>query len=125
MMIRDLFTTPIYVKVYRNRLTVRSVAKGNELTLHATEPFTTSRLLVGEFVKAEALLKEALKKISSGKWLSPSPVILIQPMEMNEGGLSPIEDRVLRELAFGAGGRKVVVWEGKLLSDDEVIHQLK
>lgn len=42
---------------------------------------------------------------------------------MAEGGLSGIELRAIRELAFGAGARKVVIWEGKTLTDNEVIEK--
>lgn len=42
---------------------------------------------------------------------------------MIEGGLSPVEERALRELAFGAGGHKVVIWVGKELSNEEVIEK--
>jgi len=42
---------------------------------------------------------------------------------MIEGGLSQVEERVLRELAAGAGARKVFVWVGHELSDQEVIQR--
>jgi len=124
-MIRNLFTTTVYVKVYKNKFSVKDVIKNNEVTLSAVDPFTTSRLLVGEFVHAENVLKAALKKVTGGKWLTSTPIIVIQPMAMFEGGLSSVEERVLKELAFGAGGRKVVVWIGKELSNEEVIEQAK
>ena len=81
--------------------------------------------MIGEFINAEGLLKEALKKTIGGKWLTPTPTIVIQPMAMFEGGLSSVEERVLKELALGAGGRKVVVWVGKELSNLEVIEYAK
>lgn len=46
-------------------------------------------------------------------------------MERCEGGLSQVEERVLHELAAGAGARKVVVWVGAELSDGEVLAKLK
>lgn len=124
-MLRDLFKSNVYVKVYRNKLVVKSLKNNNEIVTSATEPFTTTRLLVGDFNNAEKLLKVVLKKLYKDNWLAPSPIILIQPMEMFEGGLSAVEDRVLRELAFGAGGRKVIVWVGNELSDQEVVNKIK
>ena len=120
-MLSNLFKSNVYVKVYKNKFTVKNVDKNNEVVLSAANPFTTKRLLVGEFNNAEVLLKEALKKLYIDNWLAPSPIIVIQPMEMIEGGLSPVEERVLKELAFGAGGRKVTVWVGDELTNDEVI----
>jgi len=43
---------------------------------------------------------------------------------MTEGGLSEVEERVLRELAMCAGASKVVVWVGHELSDAEVKEKL-
>lgn len=97
-MIIDLFKSNIYVKVYKNKFIVRNIDKNIEVVLSAIEPFTTTRLLVGEFNGAEALLKEALKKLYKDNFLSPSPIIVIQPMEMIEGGLSSVEDRILTEI---------------------------
>ena len=124
-MLRDLFTTSIYVKVYKNKLIVKNLDENKEVALTAVNPFTTERLLIGEFANAEQLLKEALKNVTKGRLLAPSPIIIIQPMVMFEGGLAPVEERVLNEVAFGAGGRKVVVWVGKELSNEEAINKIK
>jgi hypothetical protein len=43
---------------------------------------------------------------------------------MAEGGLSEIEDRIFRELAIGAGARRISVWVGPELSDAEVKDKL-
>jgi hypothetical protein len=46
--------------------------------------------------------------------------MLILPMEKTEGGLSQVEERVLQELALGAGARRALVWVGQELSDQEL-----
>lgn len=124
-MIINLFGGTIYVKVSRNKFTVKHIESNNEITVSAEKPFTTSRLLVGQFIVAEALLKEAIKKAYLTNWISPSPIVLIQPITMIDDGLSEVEERVLRELASSSGARKVVVWVGKVLSNEEVIAQVK
>jgi len=124
-MLSKFFTNIFYVKIYKNKFVVKNISENNEVTLSATQPFTTTRLLVGEFIEAEKLLTKALNKSSKSKWFSPSPTVVIQPMEMAEGGLSGIELRAIRELAFGAGARKVLVWEGNVLSNKEVIKNAK
>jgi len=118
-----LLTGVVYVKVSKNQFRVRHVVDNKEIVVSAFEPFTTTRLLVGEFAIAEKYLKDGIKKLHEGRWFAASPVIVIQPLEMIEGGLSQVEERVLRELAAGAGARKVFVWVGHELSDQEVIQR--
>ena len=124
-MLRDLLKSNVYVKIYKNKFVVKNIEKNIEVVVIAANPFTSTRLLVGDFNNAEKLLKEILKKLYAGHWLAPSPCIVMHPMEMVEGGLSSVEERVLMELAIGAGGRKVIVWVGKELSNEEVIEKSK
>lgn len=123
-MLRNIFKSNVYVKVYKNKFVVKDVDNNYEIVRSAFDHFTTTRLLVGHFNNAETLLKEMLKNLHKEKWFTPSPVILVQPMEMIEKGLSPVENRVLKELAIGAGGRKVTVWVGNELSNQEVIDKI-
>jgi actin-like ATPase involved in cell morphogenesis len=97
---------------------------GVEATVVAQTPFTTTRLLVGQFVVAQNTLKEALKQVSKESLFAVSPYIVIHPLEMVEGGLSEIEERIFREVAIGAGASKVVVWFGHELNDAEVKEKL-
>ncbi len=117
----NMFSGTLYVKVHKNAITVRHVEKNEEATLAATRPFTTDRLLVGQFSAAQALLKEAMDRTYRARRLSPAPIVVIQPMAMSEGGLSEVEERVLHELATAAGARKAIVWVGSELSDEEVL----
>jgi hypothetical protein len=124
-MLRALFSNDIYIKVYANRFVLRKLGDGvRSVTVMADEPFTTERLLVGQFAVAERLLKRGLKELVAGNWLAPSPVVVIHPLEKVEGGLSEVEERIFRELAAGAGARKVVVWLGRELSDAEAKQQV-
>src|SRR5262245_26387412 len=91
-----------YVLVKRNEFRVRQLESRAEATFKAVPPFTTARQLIGSFTTAEALLRGALKQVSKSGFLSPSPQVVIQPLEMIEGGLSQVEERVLLEVAVGA-----------------------
>jgi rod shape-determining protein MreB len=88
--------------------------------MDSQEPFTTRRLLIGEFLPAEATLREAMKQLRPGPAYLADPVVVIHPLVMTEGGLSAVENRVLMEVADGAGAKRVTVWTGHQLSDDEV-----
>lgn len=87
--------------------------------------FTTERLLVGEFIEAENCLKKALRDLNYGNAYLSAPTAIIHPLEMIEGGLSAVENRILLELAYGAGCKKVIVWIGNELSDDEILEKVK
>jgi rod shape-determining protein MreB len=93
--------------------------------VQAPEPFTTSRCLIGQFVRAETLLKEALKRLPKDGFLRLATRIVIHPVDMVEGGLSEVEERVFREIALGTSAAKVVVWVGHPLSDAEVKEKLR
>ena len=58
-MLTKLFFNPYYVKIYKNKFIVKNIIENNEITLTATQPFSTARLLVGEFNEAEKLLTKA------------------------------------------------------------------
>jgi actin-like ATPase involved in cell morphogenesis len=119
-MLKSLLLNAVYVKVFANRFELRLLEEGaRPQTVMAEEPFSTERLLVGQFSVAERILKKAIKELYSRRWFAPSPVVIIQPMEKIAGGLSEIEERALRELAVAAGARKAVVWVGHELSDAE------
>ena len=45
-------------------------------------------------------------------------------MEMNEGGLSEVELRVLNELAYAAGAFRVFIHEGAILSKNDAINKI-
>lgn len=120
-----LFPNPVYVRVRRNQFRLRHVEAGTESTFKADVSFSSARMLIGDFSAADQALKVALKQAESGRFLRMPSQILIQPLEMLEGGLSQIEERVLREVAIGAGASRVIVWVGPELSDADVKAKLR
>jgi hypothetical protein len=78
--------------------------------------FTSTRLLVGNFPEAESLLSRLVKEVGSSGLFSAKPILVIQPLEMTEGGLSGVEERVFLELGLSAGARHVKVHVGERLS---------
>ena len=121
-MLTGFLANAVYVK--KNQFRVRSLESAAEATFDAQPPFTTARLLIGQFQAAEKVLKRAVTEMSKSKIFAVSPQVLIQPLEILEGGLSEVEERVLKEVAIGACASKVVVWVGRELSDAEVREKL-
>ncbi len=117
-----LYSNTIYIKIYENRIYIRNIDDRQEIELSASLPFSTERLLIGNFTRAKALLIKGIK-IVMGKKFHP-PAIVMHPIEKIDGGLSQVEERVLEDLAVVAGGQKVCVWVGHELTDNEVLLQL-
>ncbi|HCU53879.1 MAG TPA: 1-pyrroline-5-carboxylate dehydrogenase [Gammaproteobacteria bacterium] len=123
-MLRNALSKTVYIKVYENRFVLKLLEEGNKpITIVPSSPFSTARLLVGQFSAAEQALKKGFKDMLAGRWFMPSPVVVIQPMEKIEGGLAEVEERALRELALAAGARQAIVWVGHELSDTEVVRR--
>lgn len=120
-MLNKLLACTIYVQVRKNAFRLRHIEGRREREISAPRPFTTTRLLVGQFREAESLLRQAIREIGNGGLFRVSPVVVVHPTEMVDGGLSEIEERVYRELAMGAGARRVFVHIGRRLTDAEVV----
>jgi hypothetical protein len=125
-MIKKLFTTELYVKVSKNRFEAKNLSSDSGWKSVIPErPFTTNRLLVGTFSAAEPALTKLVKMVIPKGIIKKSPQVVIHPIDMVEGGLSEIEDRVFRELALGAGAFKVVLHTGHELSDSEALNLIR
>ena len=83
--------------------------------------FKHPRTLIADFTAAELTLKHFLRELLPHSFFAVSPVMVIHPLALLEGGLTQIEIRALVELGMGAGARKVVLWEGRELSRDELL----
>lgn len=73
-------------------------------------PFDHKRSFVGNFAYAEKLLQHAVREVLSKSRFAISPRIVMHQLEKVEGGLTDIEERVLKELAMGSGAREVLVY---------------
>ncbi|WP_428636981.1 hypothetical protein [Shewanella sp.] len=94
----------VLAQIYPDRIVL---SKGSQQTaLSPSAPFTTRRLLVGNFAPAEQCLKQGLTELGC-LGLFKRPKLVIQPMAMCEGGLSEVEERCLMELGLSAGARDV------------------
>jgi rod shape-determining protein MreB len=89
--------------------------------VRTVEPFEHPRIVIADFSCASKLLQYGLHQLTRFKWISPSPILIIQPVMELTGGLSEIENRALLELGESAGARKTLIHCGKTLSDPEVV----
>jgi len=125
MSIRDHFSLPLYVRIYINKITIHALdGSGRLLEGEPDTPFSTQRLLIGEFKSAEKTLSDAINRLRSGGILKKSFRAVIHPVDMSEGGLSEVEEKVLRELASSAGAHHFVIHTGSNLSQQEALKLL-
>ena len=118
-----MLKTDIYVQVFINRIHAKNIGSGATSDTIPPEPFSHPRALVGNFTVAETAVKATLAEVKGSKLFHTTRVLMLA-MERLEGGLTQIERRVLREMALGAGAGKVDIWEGHVLTDDEVRQRL-
>lgn len=97
----------LYVHITRNRMRIRHIESGREISLDSAQPFTNSRLLVADFSAARHLLKRGIREAAGRFGLAPA--IVIYPAEMMDGGLSESDERLLLDLGYDTGARYVAV----------------
>ncbi|MCW8929066.1 MAG: rod shape-determining protein [Gammaproteobacteria bacterium] len=114
---------PLIATQKNNKGEVIVIAVGNsaeliecDLQTVITNPFSHPRTLLSNFMAAEKVLQHIIHTLLKNKFFSPSPLTVIHPMEKIDGGITQIEFQALRELAFGAGSREVVVYYGSELN---------
>ena len=95
------------VDVYSNKMVLSS--EGRILTAVPCEPFSSSRLLIGNLTEAKKCLEKAVQDFGAISFLKASPTITIQPHEFIEGGLSEVEESLLSQVAYNAGAKEVRV----------------
>ena len=95
------------VNVFADRMEVSG--QGKSTTARPSVPYSGRRILVGSFEPAFDCLRGALQELGVSGALKRKPALVLQAMEMNEGGLSEVEARCLREVGLAAGARSVEV----------------
>ena len=97
----------VEVRIYKNRMELS--AANRLIHVQSDSPFSTTRLLVGEFHPAVDCLKRGLDEIGAFGIFKRKPTLLIRTMELNSGGLSAVERRCLLEVGSAAGASRVEV----------------
>jgi rod shape-determining protein MreB len=96
-------------------------SKSAEPNVKVVNPFAHPRSLVSDFTAGEQLVKAFIAKMTTGGIFAVSPSIVMHPLGDPAGGYTQIEARALRELAMGAGARSATVWQGRPLTDQELL----
>jgi hypothetical protein len=114
---RQLLGRTLYVRLRRNGLTLRHIESGREFATGSDVVFSNSRILVANSTLATYVLKQGVRSILATPGITP--VVVMHPLEMVEGGLSEVEEKSLVEIGSEVA-RQVHVYTGPELSDWEV-----
>ena len=111
----------IYLQIWQNKISIRTVGESGGKCAEERGPFSSSRSLVGDFDLAVETVRKTAFHIAKGnpgvyRWRA-----VIHPMEMAEGGLSQVEERVLHEVFFSVMDGSEQIHLGSQLSDHEVL----
>ena len=97
----------VKLQIFKNRILVSNGIK--EISISADEPFSTQRLLVGNFESAWKCVEKAEKELSIKGLFKKKPKVIVVPKELIEGGVSQVEDRVFRELSMALNPSSVEI----------------
>lgn len=107
--------------------TLKLLAIGAQAKSHAgnsknfiLNPFKHPRTILADFVVAELVLKELIKKAFRSRLFLVVPIVIMHPTTEWEGGLTKNEIRGLRELAARSGAKQIFIWEGPELTQHEI-----
>ncbi len=95
----------LYIQVRKNHIMVRDIERSQDVSGRGA--FSNQRLLIAEFSIAEKVLSDLIQQLYPRTWMNSLLRtrrfdIVISALEMNEGGLSQVEERILQEVVSGA-----------------------
>ncbi|QGX38761.1 rod shape-determining protein [Permianibacter aggregans] len=95
-------------------------SRGNATATDRVWPFDHPRMVLHDFVVAEKLVQESIRRMHTNRFIRPSPIVILHSLVDWDGGLTEIEKRALLELAYSAGAREAYVWQGRRLTDSAI-----
>ncbi len=115
----------LYIKVSKNYVEIIDVDKNIRVSEKSEKPFSSERLLIAEFNIAENFMNDLILKLKAKSSINRYSSILFHPLDYTEGGIAEVENRIFLEIAERLKGKIVKVWEGKELTNSQVIKELK
>lgn len=103
---------------FGNDATIAKSKDPETITVH--NAFSHPRTFVSDFEVAEATLRQLLYLVVQRR-IIVRPIVVLHPLEKLEGGITQIEFRGLMELGASIGGRKVYIWTGATLVDNDLL----
>lgn len=105
----------LYLQVYSNSIELRDRKSGRSLVAQSSEPFSSRRLLIGNFDAAVELL-DACRRTLLPRFILGTYDVLIHPRALVDGGLSQVERQVLLHVGKeGLGATRAKIYQGEPL----------
>lgn len=87
-----------------------AIALTGRIDISVCNGFRHPRSLLADFSYADRALRYLVKQALPKSWFVTSPIIIMHPQALLEGGLTPIETRAFAELGASVGAGRVYVW---------------
>ncbi|MBA0168192.1 hypothetical protein H0247_12445 [Pectobacterium sp. CFBP8739] len=117
----------LYIQIRKNQITVRNLSTLREASTQSA--FSNNRILVADFMNAAETLRGVVRQVAPCNWCNwfSSTTLLIHALEMNEGGLSPVEERILQEITVMSyrKSRLIVISSAVPLSDSDALKRIQ
>jgi rod shape-determining protein MreB len=84
-------------------------------------PFAHPRSMVSDFTLGQQVLKAFFQRMSPKALLTLPPHVVFHLLGEPAGGFTQVEIRAFHEMAIGAGARRVTVWQGAAVSDQQLL----
>ena len=114
---KDIF----YIRVYKDRMEMKDVRRGAEITKNAVQPFSNNRMLIAEFDEAEKLLISMLAELRSNNVYTPRMVMVFQPVQEEDIWYSGVEKKSFKDLCEYLGAAETYLCFGKERLSDQII----
>jgi hypothetical protein len=116
-------TIPVHLKIFPDRMELINLDSGEEVSATPLQPFSSERLLVADYTGAESMARQLARDLGVQKRRLK---VLVQPMRIEQGGLSTVEKRALLDLAEQMGAREVfIVTEERQVLREEALQLMK
>lgn len=114
----------VYIRLYENKVDLRYLEKDQSITRISFEKFSNDRLLIASVSTAAIFIRDILGEIQGKKMFKTSLVVILQPMEKIEGGISEVEKMIFNDLVLLIGGRICIIHPTQELLTDLKILQI-
>lgn len=111
---------PYYFRIYKNKVEIKDLEADKTIIRTSPIKFSSERLLIADFEVAEQFFRAVMEEFSENKIFTRPLKLVLQPMELNEDGLTSVEKRAFRDSGAHIGAKKLVIMNHtKYLSNTE------